>query len=200
MPRPAEKAVNEKALPMKKAKKYPPKARRKKRKAPKTKALRRPIVKQMEDKPDDVLVAEAQAGEKSKDDRLDFVIRLLVRRKKRGFIVKLVSRIYKVSVPTVDSDIAEAKKKFVDWYEDKKARELRAESEATMDEVMAQGFSKGDLQAVIQAQRHKDTVTRIVKDEETPAAKLGVVFLNSKAKDVKSWADKYSKSPKKSSK
>lgn len=157
------------------------------------KRKKRPIVRKVEEQTLQDMIVEAKAGGKTRDHRLEFVTKLLVRRYKRFEIVRLVGEIYEVKFSAVDKDIADARDQFVEWYQKQKAKDLRAESEATMDEAIHVAFRKGDVNAVVQAQKHKDTVTRIVKDDETPATKLGVVVLHAKEKDAKTWASKYSK-------
>jgi hypothetical protein len=145
------------------------------------------------------LVTETlMAGEKSKEARLELVIALLVQRTRPGVIRSVVSKTFGVTNGTVKNDIAEARDLYVSWYNGRKENELRAESAATMDQAIAMGFKKQDVQGVVSAQKHKDTLHRLIKDEDAPAATLGVLMLPSR-KDIKSWQDQFSK-PQKSKK
>lgn len=158
-------------------------------------SIKKPLPKSHQEEAQELmeLVSEALKNGKDPSERREFVTRLLIRRRKRGFIVRLVTKMFGVGVKSVDADIAIARDQYVNWYNAQKAKELKAESEATMDEAIGLAFRKGDVNGVVMAQKHKDTVTRVVKNDETPAAKLGVVVLNAKEKDAKSWASKYSK-------
>ena len=143
------------------------------------------------------LVTETlMSGERTKEARLELVITMLVQRIRPGVICSTVSKAFGVEFGTVRKDIEEARDIYVKWYNSRKESDLKAESAATMDQAIAMGFKKQDVQGVVSAQKHKDTLHRLIKDEDAPAAALGVVLLPSR-KDIKTWQAQFSKDPKK---
>ncbi len=139
------------------------------------------------------MVEEAlKSGDVSKEMRIEVVMRMLIRRSKPRAIASVIMGAFKVSRRTVEEDIKAAKDMYVNWYNSQKENDLKAESAATMDEAMAMAFAKQDVQGIVQAQKHKDTLNRLVRDEDAPAAVLGVAFIPSR-KDIKAWQAQFSK-------
>ena len=133
------------------------------------------------------LVLEALKGGKTPDARRELVAKLMVTQYKRGAILRIICPAFGIKPRTVDEDIAWVNEWMLKNTKDKTREKARAESVALMEELVHRAVKKEDLQAAIMAGKHKDTVLGVVRDEDAPSHKLGVVMLPS-VEDLETWA------------
>lgn len=100
-------------------------------------------------------IASSLQDARTVDDRRELVAKLLSRQVRRSRIVAICTKAFGISSDTVDADIRWAKDWMTDAVTKMNLEALRGECIASMNEVIAQGFGRSDLNAVVSATKHK---------------------------------------------
>ncbi len=146
---------------------------------PQAAAVSRPALEQF--------LAEAAAlymGGKSAADRRAYVGKLMARQVKRADILRHVCPVYGVRAGAVDKDITWVRDNMLKGVKEMKEGHALADVMGTADEVVRQGFERGDLHAAHQANRHRGELLGLTghraEDGAPAAGALGVIVLPAK--------------------